>query len=117
MVTASSKWERRQEEARLVEGRTMSCLWDTWSWKYMDLRCREQREVTTHPPRDTEVDQSYGNGWNHPRKAHREREEERHPSSSLLQSRKERDREDLERRQWRGWEIISGLRELDVSTG
>lgn len=73
MVTASSKWERRQGEARLVEGRTMSSLWGTQSWKYMDLRCREQGEVTPHPPRDTEVDQSYGNGWNHPRKAHTER--------------------------------------------
>ena len=75
VVTASSKWKRRQEEARLAEGRTTSSLRGTWSWEYMGLRCREQGEVTPHPPRDTEVDQSYGNGWNHPRKAHRERRE------------------------------------------
>lgn len=62
-----------------------------------------------------EVDQRYGNGWNHPRKAHSARREDIHP---LLYSKAERRKtdQDLEIRQWRGWEMISGFRELNIST-
>ena len=77
----------------------------------------ENREKSHPPPRpqDMEGDQSYGNGWNHPRKAHRARREDIHP---LLYSKAERRKtdQDLERRQWRGWEMISGFRELNIST-
>ena len=92
----------------------MSSIWDARSWRYMDLRCREQGDVAL-PPQDTEVDQSYGNGWTHPRKARRARREDIHP---LLYSKAERRKTEQDWRQDRGgWEIISGFRELNISTG
>lgn len=44
------EWKRRQEEDRPVDGGTTSSIWDTRSWKFMGLRCREQGEVALPTP-------------------------------------------------------------------